>query len=190
MENSLDTLLAPALRQSVEDNLGKVTLNKIEQRLAEKHGMGIVQAIKDFSKLDEVLREFFGPGAQGLESRFVQSIIKVESSKKDQDNWIVLKDQRLAKTVLDSFSDAETKSILESVMSESLSMEQILSKCNVSSTKITSLIESGLLVSSGDAKYQTAFSGVKMDIEKKSMVVKVQLKKIQMQESEILQVVQ
>jgi hypothetical protein len=28
--------LAPALRQSVEDNLGKVTLNKIEQRLAKK----------------------------------------------------------------------------------------------------------------------------------------------------------
>jgi len=39
-------------------------------------------------------------------------------------------------------------------------------------------------------KYQTAFSGVKMDIEKKSMIVKVQLKKIQLHESAILQVIQ
>jgi hypothetical protein len=59
------------------------------------------------------------------------------------------------------------------------------------------LIENGLLVSNGDVsdgennrKYQTAFSNVKMDIEKKSMVVKIQLKKIQLQESAILQVIQ
>ena len=58
LENSLDNLLAPSLRQSIEVNLGKSTLNKIEQRLMERHGMGIVQAIKDFHKFDSVLREF------------------------------------------------------------------------------------------------------------------------------------
>ena len=40
-------------------NLGKATLNKIEQRLMERHGLGIAQAIKDFHKFDSVLREFF-----------------------------------------------------------------------------------------------------------------------------------
>ena len=201
MENSLDSLLAPALRKSIEDNLGKVTMNKIEQRLMERHGVGVVQAIKEFSKLDSVLREFFGPGAEGLESRFIQNIIKLESSKKESENWIVLKDQILAKTIIESFADEEKKSILESVMNDSLAIADILDKCKISQSsgheKISYLIENGLLVSNGDVsdgensrKYQTAFSNVKMDIEKKSMVVKIQLKKIQLQESAILQVIQ
>jgi hypothetical protein len=201
MENSLDSLLAPALRKSIEDNLGKVTMNKIEQRLMERHGVGVVQAIKEFSKLDSVLREFFGPGAEGLESRFIQNIIKLESSKKESENWIVLKDQILAKIVLESFADEEKKSILESVMNDSLAIADILDKCKISQSsgheKISYLIESGLLVSNDEVsdgenirKYQTAFSNVKMDIEKKSMVVKIQLKKIQLQESAILQVIQ
>ena len=193
MENTLDVLLAPALRKSIEDNLGKVTLNKIEQRLMEKHGIGVVQAIKEFSKLDDTLREFFGPGAQGLESRFIQNIIKIEKSKQDSENWIVLKDQILAKTIADSIADEEKKSILESAMSEPLAVSEILDKCKIASSgheKVTFLIENGLLVSSGAEKYQTAFSNVKLDIEKKSIVVKVQLKKIQLQESAILQVIQ
>ena len=201
MKNSLDSLLAPALRKSIEDNLGKVTMNKIEQRLMERHGMGVVQAIKEFSVLDSVLREFFGTGAEGLESRFIQNIIKLESSKKESENWIILKDQILAKTVLESFADEEKKSILEAVMNDSLAIADILDKCKISQSsgneKIRYLIENGLLVSNGDVsdgensrKYQTVFSNVKMDIEKKSMVIKVQLKKIQLQESAILQVIQ
>jgi predicted transcriptional regulator len=197
MENSLDVLLAPTLRTSIESNLGKVTLNKIEQRLMEKHGVGVVQAIKEFSKLDDVLQEFFGPGAQGLESRFIQNIIKLEKSKKEAENWIVLKDQILAKTILDSFADVQKKAILEAVMDESLSIEEILDKCQVDQSagndKINYLIENGLLVSDGiqeNRKYQTTFSNVKMDLDKKTMVVKVQLKKIQLQESAILQVIQ
>ncbi|MFB5621079.1 MAG: transcriptional regulator, partial [Nitrosopumilus sp.] len=61
----MDTLLVPSLRKSIEENLGKDTLNKIEQRLMERHGLGLVQAIKNFHKFDSVLREFFGAGADG-----------------------------------------------------------------------------------------------------------------------------
>jgi len=83
-------MLAPSLRKYIEDNLGKTTLNKIEQRLIERHGTGLGQAIKDFSKLDDVLKEIFGAGATELESRFIQSNI-IESTNKIQ-NWIALKD--------------------------------------------------------------------------------------------------
>jgi hypothetical protein len=199
MENSLDNLLAPALRQSVEDNLGKVTLNKIEQRLAEKHGLGVVQAIKEFSKLDDVLQEFFGQGAKGLESRFVQNIIKIEKSKKESENWITLKDQSLSKVILDSFADSEKKIMMESVMDQPLEPSAILDKCHLSQTsghdKLNYLVDNGLLVPVFDTendtpKYQTPFSNVKMDLEKKEMVVKIQLQKSAMQQSAILQVVQ
>ena len=96
----MDNLLAPSLRQSIEVNLGKSTLNKIEQRLMERHGLGIVQAIKDFHKFDSVLREFFGAGADGLETKFLQNIIDLKQQKKSTDNWIVIQEQSLAKIFL------------------------------------------------------------------------------------------
>ncbi len=81
MENGLDNLLVNSLRASIENNLGKETLNKIEQRLMERHGLGLVQAIKDFHKLDSVLREFFGAGADGLEQKFLKKLSKVVQSR-------------------------------------------------------------------------------------------------------------
>ena len=203
MQNSLDNLLAPSLRKSIEENLGKATLNKIEQRLMERHGMGAVQAIKDFYKLDSVLREFFGSGADGLESKFIHNIINLEQSKKSPDDWIVLQDPDLTKIFLESFADDDKKTILEAAMDESLVISDILDICKIPQTsgyrKINYLIDNGLLISDGYAvsrdgkkiqKYQTVFNNVKMDIERKTIVMKVQLKKSSINESTILQIIQ
>ena len=199
MENSLDNLLAPALRQVIEVNLGKTTLNKIEQRLMESYGIGVSQAIKEFSKLDSVLTEFFGVGAQGLESKFVQNIIKLES-KKESENWIILKDQSLSKMILDSFADPDKKVMMEAVMAHPLDLSAILEKCQITHAsghdKLNYLVDNGLLVPVFDSenqstpKYQTPFNNIKMDIEKKTMVVKIQMQKSSMQQSAILKVIQ
>lgn len=198
----MDNLLAPSLRQSIEANLGKSTLNKIEQRLMERHGMGIAQAIKDFYKFDSVLREFFGAGADGLETKFLQNIIDLKQQKKVTDNWITLKDQSLARIFLESFADEDKKVIIGTVLDESLIIADILKNCKVPQTsgyrKINQLINNGLLVSNGYEvatdgkkikKYGTIFDNVKMDIEKNVVVVKIQLKKGSFQESTILQVI-
>ena len=81
MQNGIDNLLVPSMRKTIEQNLGKKTLDKIEQRLVERHGMSLVQAIKDFYKFDSVLREFFGAGADGLETKFLQKIVELEKVK-------------------------------------------------------------------------------------------------------------
>ena len=202
MTNSLDNLLAPTLRKSIEVNLGKTTLNKIEQRLMERHGLGIVQAIKDFHKFDSVLREFFGAGADGLETKFLQNIIDLKQQKKANDNWIIIKDQELAKMFLESFADEDKKAIIGTVLDKSLIIADILDACNVPQTsgyrKINQLIDAGLLISndysiSSDGKkikkYESIFDNVKMDIEKNIVVVKVQLKKSSLIESAILQAI-
>ena len=196
----MDNLLAPSLRKSIEVNLGKSTLNKIEQRLMERHGMGVAQAIKDFYKFDSVLREFFGAGADGLETKFLQNIIDLKQQKKGTDNWIVIKDQDLAKIFLESFADEDKKAIIGTVLDEPLIIADILERCKVPQTsgyrKINQLIDNGLLISNGYAvatdgkkikKYETIFDNVKMDIEKNNVVVKIQLKKISLKESTILQ---
>ncbi|NJK77851.1 MAG: transcriptional regulator [Nanoarchaeota archaeon] len=202
MTNSLDNLLAPTLRKSIETNLGKPTLNKIEQRLMERHGLGLVQAIKDFHKFDSVLREFFGAGADGLETKFLQNIIDLKQQKKASNNWIIIKDQSLAKVFLESFADEDKKAIIGTVLDQSLIVADILDACNVPQTsgyrKINQLIDAGLLISNGYSvatdgkkikKYESIFDNVKMDIEKNVVVVKVQLKKTSLSESIILQAI-
>ena len=203
MENGLDNLLVPSLRKSIEENLGKETLNKIEQRLMERHGLGLVQAIKNFNKFDSVLREFFGAGADGLEQKFLQKIVDIEKSKPSESNWINMKDPELSKTFLESFADQDKKAILGSVMDDPLIIAKILETCNIPQTsgyrKINFLINHGLLVANGFElahdgkkvkKYETIFDNVKVDIVKNDVTVKVQLKNSLIKESSILQTVQ
>ena len=203
MANGLDNLLVNSLRKSIEENLGKETLNKIEQRLLERHGLGLVQAIKDFHKLDSVLREFFGADADGLEQKFLKNIVSIEKSKQSHSNWIQIKDQELSKIFLESFADSDKRLIIGSVMDESLIISDITKKCQIPQTsgyrKINFLINNGLLVSSGFEftqdgkkvkKYETIIDNVIMEIVKNSVSVKIKLKKSLLNESSILQTVQ
>lgn len=203
MENGFDNLLVTSLRKSIEENLGNDTLNKIEERLMQRHGLGLVQAIKNFHKFDSVLREFFGAGADGLEQKFLQKIVSVEKSKQTDSNWIQMKDPELARLFLESFADQDKKAILGSVMNTPLIIAKILDLCNIPQTsgyrKINYLINNGLLVSNGFEltqdgkkvkKYETIFENVKVDIIKNDVEVKVQLKSNLLSESSILQTVQ
>lgn len=203
MENGLDNLLVPSLRKSIEENLGKETLNKIEERLMERHGLGLVQAIKNFNKFDSVLREFFGAGADGLEHKFLQRVVNIEKSKQSGSNWIHMKDPELSKVFLESFADQDKKAILGAVMDDSLIIAKILESCKIPQTsgyrKINFLIDNGLLVTNGFElahdgkkikKYETIFDNVKVDIIKNDIAVKVQLKKSLLSESSILQTIQ
>jgi len=203
LANGLDNLLVNSLRKSIEENLGKETLNKIEQRLLERHGLGLVQAIKDFHKLDGVLREFFGADADRLEQKFLKNIVSIEKSKQSHSNWVQIKDQELSKIFLESFADSDKRLIIGSVMDESLIISDITKKCQIPQTsgyrKINFLINNGLLVSSGFEltqegkkvkKYETIIDNVIMEIVKNSVSVKIQLKKSLLNESSILQTVQ
>lgn len=203
MENSLDNLLVPSLRKSLEENLGKCILNKIEQRLVERHGICLAQGIKDFNKFDNVLREFFGAGADGLEQNFLQKIINIEQLKPSKSNWVSIKDPKLSEVFLESFADKDKKTILNFVMNGSLTIANILEKCNIPQTsgyrKINSLIDNRLLISNGFEltqdgkkvkKYETIFDNVKVDIVKNNIRVKVQFKKNLLDEISTIQSIQ
>ncbi len=202
MANGLDNLLVNSLRKSIEENLGKETLNKIEQRLEERHGLGLDQAIKDFHKLDSVLREFFGADADGLEQKFLKNIVSIKKSEQSHSNWVQIKDEELSKIILESFADSDKRLIIGSVMDESLIISDITRKCQIPQTsgyrKINFLINNGLLVSSGFEltqdgkkvkKYETIIENVIMKIVKNSVSVKIQLKKSLLNKSSILQTV-
>ena len=110
---ALKELLVSSIRKSIEENLGQTTLNKIESRLMQRYNLDVYHSIEDFTKFDMVLQEFFGGGAKGLESRFIQNIIKVESIKKGFVN-LIGHEQQLAKEFLKPFAEKDKKTLLES----------------------------------------------------------------------------
>lgn len=60
----------------IRDNLGERTLKKIEGRLTSLFNLSVDESFLKFEKLDIVLREFFGEGAQGLEKKIIDAIHK------------------------------------------------------------------------------------------------------------------
>jgi hypothetical protein len=202
MQNGIDNLLVPSLRKTIEENLGQKTLDKIEQRLIERHGMNLAESIKDFYKFDSVLREFFGAGADSLEAKFLHEIVELEKAENTKTKWITIQDQDLAKVFLESFGDYDKKAILNTVLDKPLIVSDILKTCKIPQTsgyrKINSLIKDGLLIPNGQSvtsdgkkvtKYETLFKNINIEIEKNSVRVKVQMKKNTIENSSILQVV-
>ena len=202
MENGLDNLLVPSLRETIEQNLGKKTLDKIEQRLFERHGMNLVQAIKEFSKFDSVLREFFGAGADGLENKFLKNIIALDKTTQTNSNWFTIHDAQLSKVFLEFLGDPDKNCIMNSVIDKPMIVSDILDACKIPQTsgyrKINSLIKYGLLIPSGFdltkdgkkvAKYETLHKNIKIDIEKNNVEIKVQMKKQSLERSSIFQTI-
>lgn len=76
-----DTLLAESVRSVIKDNLSKKALEKIEYRLAEKYNMSIPLYLNEYPRLDDVLREYFGAGAERLEKMIIERMHTLEKSK-------------------------------------------------------------------------------------------------------------
>ncbi len=202
--SGLDTLIAKSLDSTIKENLGKKTLEKVEQRLFERYGINLTQSIEDFTKLDSVLKEFFGEGAEGLEKQFLENIVRIEQESKTQSpNWVAIEDASLAKLILESFGDEDKKNILNSVLDEPRIISDILEISKIPQTsgyrKVNSLIDNGLLIVQGHitthdgkrvSKYKSIFENVTINIEKNKVVVKVLLAKESIEKSSVIQVVQ
>jgi hypothetical protein len=201
--SGLDILISKSLDNTIKENLGKKTLQKVEDRLFEKYGINLTQAIAEFTKLDAVLREFFGEGAEGLERQFLENVVTLEESKAQNPNWIAIEDSSLAKLILESFGDEDKKNILNTVLDEPRIISEILETAKIPQTsgyrKINSLIDNGLLIVQGYVtthdgkkvnKYKSIFENVTISIEKNKIVVKVLLAKESIEKSSIIQVIQ
>ena len=187
----------------IKENLGKKTIQKVENRLFEKYGINLTQAVVEFHKLDAVLREFFGVGADGLEKKFFEKVASLEKLENKEREWIRLEDRTLSQTILESFGDNDKKLILNLLSDRSLIVADILDVCKIPQTsgyrKINVLIQSGLLIPNGHVttnegkkvtKYTSLFDNFKIDIEKNNIVIKARLKSEAANNSSVIQIMQ
>ncbi|CAE6497163.1 MAG: transcriptional regulator [Candidatus Nitrosotenuis sp.] len=195
--SGLDRLLAKSLDTTIRENLGEKTVQKIEARLFEKYGLSLTQSIEQFQKLDAVLREFFGAGADGIEQKFFKSACDIKLI--DGDKWVTIENQKLTEIILDSFGDDDKKNILTTLNGESMIISQIIESCRMPQTsgyrKINALINDGLLTIDGYvsmpdgkkvSKYKTIFDNVKIDIVKNKITISIHLAKPDYEASTIL----
>jgi hypothetical protein len=201
--SGLDTLIAKSLDTTIKENLGKSTLQKVEQRLFEKYGINLTQSIEDFTKLDSVLREFFGDGTEGLEKQFLGNVVTLEETKNNEPSWVAIEDNSLAKRILEAFGDEDKKNIMNTVLDEPKIISEILETAKIPQTsgyrKVNALIDNGLLIVQGHVttfdgkkvnKYKSIFNSITINIEKNKVIVKVLLVKESIEKSSIIQVVQ
>ena len=185
----VDSLIARSLHSVIQVNLSAQTIKKLDNRLVEKYGITLSQAVEDFQKLDDVLREFFGEGAVGIERKIFESICTVSKVKNKDEEWMTIRDSSIAKTVLEAFGDEDKKKIMSVLMNEPHIVSEVLSMCNLPQTsgyrKINSMISDGLLtvegyITTSDGKkvnkYISIFENIKIDIVKNNVTVKVKLK--------------
>ena len=196
---SLDKLLSKSLDEVIRKNLGDKTVQKIENRLVEKYGITLTESIEQFQKLDVVLREFFGAGADGLEERFLEFVCDVKTS--NNTNWVTIDNPTLTKIILESFGEDDKKKILSTLSHDALIISEIIEKCDIAQTsgyrKINALIDDGLLVPSGFVsttdgkkvtKYRSIFNNIRIEIVKNKINVSLYLPEADFATSSILTV--
>jgi len=193
-----DHVLAKSLNDVIQKNLGRKTVQKVEDRLFEKFGISFTQSIEQFDKLDLVLREFFGKGTDGLERKFLDSLCIIKS-KKSGKQWFTIHDSSISDVILQAFGDADKKKILETTNSIPKIVYDILEDSRLPQTsgyrKVNALIDDGLLVQSGFvitkdkkpvSKYICVFNNLRINFDSNKITVDVQLNDSQVEQSSIL----
>lgn len=181
--SGVDQLFSTSLEKIILDNLGESTFNKIQDRLFEKYGISITTSMGEFEKIDSVLREFFGAGAEGLERKFLDNICSIKSKKDEIEKRFTITEPAISKSILHAFSDEEMSKILNASIGEPWTASEILEKLDIPKTsgyrKINSLVEQGLLIKTGYDltenrrkvdKYKSLFDNVNIDFNNKVTV--------------------
>jgi hypothetical protein len=197
---ALDKLLSQALESIIKKTLGEQTLKKIEQRLQERYGLGITDAIRDFHIFDATLREFFGTGADTMEEELKEQLISLNASAKGR-QWFTIQNKDLANLILDSYGDREKRLILNTALKSPNVILEILEECKIPKSSgyriISELVENGLLTEAGSAKtsdgktvstYTALLERVRIELGGESESIQVLLKEHVLEESNIFKI--
>jgi len=187
--NPLDRIVAKGVRDVLEEDLGRSTYKKIEKEVFDVYGISILEAVSDFSKIDLVLRKFFGKHTTNIESKIFKKILSVGQNTKTE-SVITIKNPSVAKAIFESYGDPAKKVILDLLLNEPKSIPEAIvkSKLPKASTygRIKELIQDGLLTivghtSASDGRkvneYATTFNKTVFEIQNQGLSMNVNVQK-------------
>jgi hypothetical protein len=198
--SALDRLLSHALESIIKKKLGEQSLKKIEQRLQQRYGISMMDAVRDFHIFDATLREFFSTGADTMEEEFKDQLISLNASAKGR-QWFTIQNKELANLIIESYGDREKRLILNTALKSPNVILEILEECKIPKSSgyrlISELVESGLLTESGSAKtsdgksvskYTALFERVKIELGGENESLQVLLKEHILEGSNIFKI--
>lgn len=126
----IDTILSTFIRHHILYALGNATVTKIEKRIFEKYGLSLTQAIRDFSKFDHVLIEFFGTSAaKGMIENLLSDLFEIKLTKNHC--TIEIKDDFFAASLWKTVGTADKKKILDSIVGTAKTISEILKELKI-----------------------------------------------------------
>lgn len=191
MINSIEKLLAESFEKSFDSYFGIELKNRIKNRLAEKHGLNLPQAIRNFHKFENVLFEFFGEGSSGVIYHLLEDVCKIKKQAQyGIVNTIEIKDDDLKYKILESYNDSDKKRILETASRDPITINNMLelmkdSSLEKSKQKIHELVYSGLLTTESDdynmlpdmtKKYSNVIDSIRIHMENDLLKVSIRVK--------------
>jgi len=202
LASGLDILLTDSLHSIIKDNLGEPVYKKIESRLQERYNITVLESIRDFSKMDATLREFFQEGADVIEKKFLNNFISIESLSSKNKTWVTIHDQSLANLIMASFSDLDKRKILNNLLlKEPTLISDIVKICNLTKSTgyrmVRELVDKGLLTEIGYSlakdgrkmnKYVSLFDNIQANIVEGKIDLKVQINNDFLKQSQIIQI--
>lgn len=200
--SGIDTILAQFVEYEIRRNLGKTTIQKIEKRLFEKYGVSLTESMNQFEKFDDILQEFFGHGAKGLEQKAFKKLLAVGESEKTKEYvQIIIKNPDLANQIMAIIADKEKFGILACVSDQPKISSEIIRECHLAQTsgyrKIKELFRVGFLIEDGHImtsdgkkayKFKSFLGSTEIDTYKDKISVKTHILKQHAKTSKLLQV--
>ena len=183
----IDRLISTSLSQIIKNKLNSDERKNLERKLFLEHGMSIKLSIEHFHKFSKTLKNISNINIKKFENECINEIIKIK--KIDGDYSIKIIDQKIKNLILESYGDAETRSILICLFDNELTIPQILKELGVPKTsgyrKIENLIINGLILESGKilseskriSKYRCVFDEIKVGMKKNDIMIQAVINK-------------
>ena len=179
--SGFDNMLHKYIRKSLENELGKKNIAKIQQELRSWYQIDLDEAIIQFEKLDRVLASIYGKiPARALEKRFMAPILDATSSKKGITTFTI-KDSDLRQLILAVIGDDSFRKIFDAMNGKTMTLLDILEKAKLDLSeqsqyrKADVLIKNGLILESGNIvgkggrnvkTYQKMFEEISITVDK------------------------
>ncbi len=190
MNKSEHSFLENCLISSIKEQVGTTGVKRVKTRLLEKYGTTISQAIDDWDKISDILKEQFAGGSLKITNNYIKKISELNPFQTNFKKNII-DDSKVVKTIMNMLGDPDSCKIINYLMKNTSIIEDILKNNKIPSTsgyrKMDKMIATGMVIESGYViakntgrkipKYTTPFESLYVDIVNASMVVNFTPKK-------------
>lgn len=184
MISPLQDQLKNILVSVLEEEIGKNSVKKLEERLFEKYGKPIFEVIEEWDKIYDILQEQYSGGATKITSKYIAKISKTNSTTRKESSNVV-DNPKTVKKIMRVLGDVDSSKVINYLLFNTNTIQNIAKKMRIPTTsgyrKIDEMIELGMIVENGYniskttgrkiKKYTSPFKSISIIIDKSTPMI-------------------